>query len=277
MVDAPNTRITTASKANLLEFDNQSKQLGASSRNTKVNEQGEIRIKFTDTSKMLPSETITCLYKDPGPNRSEAIEVKVNFAMAYGETQNFSIPIYSGNFAYKCTFSRRPGDHPERLEVIDNSCHVDQLGEKQRHDKVLQNLKTIIEKAMKLQLKKMNLRQDNFFKLEGQIKSIFHTKDANTAFLRLRITDTHAHQSTQQARGHFAEFGISSTNTMLQARNFKTDHLIQSYTDQKLDTQPFAEWQEITFVRPAEIWAEEDRTFKDGYEKLKAEHIKASQ
>ena len=48
------------------------------------------------------------LYKDPGPGKSEAVEIKVNFAMAYGDTQNFSLPIYSGNFAFKCTFSRKP-------------------------------------------------------------------------------------------------------------------------------------------------------------------------
>ena len=54
-------------------------------------------------------------------------------------------------------------------------------------------MKTIIEKAIKLQMKKIFFRQDNFFKLEGQIKSIFHTKESNTAMLRLRIQDTHAH------------------------------------------------------------------------------------
>ena len=58
------------------------------------------------------------------------------------------------------------------------------------------NLKIIVEKAIKLQMKKIALRQDNFFKLEGQIKSIFHTGDVNTAMIRIRITDTHAHQST---------------------------------------------------------------------------------
>ena len=46
---------------------------------------------------------------------------------------------------------------------------------------------------MRLQLKKINLRQDNFFKLEGQIKSIFHTKESQAAMLRLRIQDTYAH------------------------------------------------------------------------------------
>ena len=48
------------------------------------------------------------LYKDPGKDKSEAVEIKVNFAMAYGDTQNFSLPIYSGNFAFKCTFSKKP-------------------------------------------------------------------------------------------------------------------------------------------------------------------------
>ena len=47
------------------------------------------------------------LYKDPGKDRSETVEIKVNFAMAYGDTQNFSVPIYSGNFAFRVTFSKK--------------------------------------------------------------------------------------------------------------------------------------------------------------------------
>ena len=31
----------------------------------------------------------------------------VEFAMAYGETQNFSIPIFSGFFSFLCTFKRK--------------------------------------------------------------------------------------------------------------------------------------------------------------------------
>ena len=101
-----------------------------------------------------------------------------------------------------------------------------------------QNLKTIIEKAIHLQLKKINLRQDNFFKLEGNIGNIFHTKRTEAAMLRLRIQDTHAHQSTQQAKGHFAEFGISSSqnyNTFQKPQGGKTADQIQSYPDQHLD------------------------------------------
>ena len=48
------------------------------------------------------------LFKDPGKDRSETVEIKVNFAMAYGDTQNFSVPIYSGNFAFRVTFSKKP-------------------------------------------------------------------------------------------------------------------------------------------------------------------------
>ena len=40
-------------------------------------------------------------------NRNENVEILVNFAMASGETQNFSMPIYSGTFSYKCTFMQR--------------------------------------------------------------------------------------------------------------------------------------------------------------------------
>ena len=38
---------------------------------------------------------------------------------------------------------------------------------KKNNDKVVENLKKIVEKAIKLQIKKIVLRQDNFFKLEG--------------------------------------------------------------------------------------------------------------
>ena len=70
-------------------------------------DQGEIRIKYTDSAKFLPTETPQLLFKDPGQGKSEAVEIKVNFSMAYGETQNFSQPIYSGIFAFKCTFSKK--------------------------------------------------------------------------------------------------------------------------------------------------------------------------
>lgn len=54
-------------------------------------------------------------------------------------------------------------------------------------------MRTVLEKAMRLQLKKINLRQDNYFRLEGQIKNILHTKDLVNAVMRLHILDTHAH------------------------------------------------------------------------------------
>ena len=61
------------------------------------------------------------LYKDPTNGKSEAVEIKVNFSMAYGETQNFSQPIYSGIFAFKCTFSKKNnkfrGQSPENNNV----------------------------------------------------------------------------------------------------------------------------------------------------------------
>ena len=89
---------------------------------------------------------------------------------------------------------------------------------KKNNDKVVENLKKIVEKAIKLQIKKIVLRQDNFFKLEGQIKSIFQTtQEFKTAMLRIRVTDTQAHQSTVQARAHFAEFGISTAANNLKA------------------------------------------------------------
>lgn len=52
------------------------------------------------------------------------------------------------------------------------------------------NLKTIIEKAISLHHKKIYLRTDYFFKLEGNIKNIFYCKNTETAMLLLNISDT---------------------------------------------------------------------------------------
>lgn len=83
------------------------KVLDQSTRNateSKHGDQGEIRIKYTDMAKALPSENVVPLYRNPGSAGKEQIEIKVNFAMAYGMTQNFSQPIYSGVIVFRCTF-----------------------------------------------------------------------------------------------------------------------------------------------------------------------------
>ena len=89
------------------------------------NDQGEIRIKYTDSAKTETNQNVQMLFKDPGQGRSEAVEIKVNFAMAYGDTQNFSLPIYSGNFAFKCTFSKKENEPESKIDIIHNSCHID--------------------------------------------------------------------------------------------------------------------------------------------------------
>ena len=153
-------------------------------------DQGEIRIKYTDSAKALPSENAIPFYRDPGPNKSDTIEIKVNFAMAYGNTQNFSQPIYSGIFAYKCTFNGKrlivsnsyflsvlitnynnyyifvqgpdnvlkQQQEEVQLTIMKHNCAIDQNMRNGRNDKVVQNLEIIIEKAIKLQIRKINLR-----------------------------------------------------------------------------------------------------------------------
>ncbi len=80
--------------------------------------------------------------------------------------------------------------------------------------------------------------------------------------LRLRIQDTHAHQSTQQARGHFAEFGISSTQSHAGFSNKqKNPDSVLTYPNQNLDRIPFPEPLFITFTRPLDVWREEDDKF----------------
>lgn len=74
---------------------------------TQDNQLGEVRIKYTDSSKTAMGGDVQMLWREPGTNRTESLEIKVGFAMASGETQNFSVPIYSGTFSYRCTFSGR--------------------------------------------------------------------------------------------------------------------------------------------------------------------------
>ena len=56
---------------------------------------------------------------------------------------------------------------------------------------------TIVEKSIKLQCKKINFHQDNFYSLDGHTKSIFYLKEAGKVILKIRLVDTYAHQSTQ--------------------------------------------------------------------------------
>ena len=57
------------------------------------------------------------------------------------------------------------------------------------------NLVNTISKAIKMQHKKIYLRQDNFFRIEGHIKRLFNAPDktCEVANLRLYLTDTRVH------------------------------------------------------------------------------------
>ena len=59
--------------------------------------QSEIRIKYTDSTRMQPGDNPQQLYKDLGNAKKKVVEIKILFCLVYGETQNFSIPIYSGS------------------------------------------------------------------------------------------------------------------------------------------------------------------------------------
>ena len=54
----------------------------------KSDAQGELKIKFTDCAKQ-PDITQSFI-RDVQPGKSEQFQTNVEFAMAYGETQNFS-------------------------------------------------------------------------------------------------------------------------------------------------------------------------------------------
>ena len=114
---------------------------------------------------------------------------------------------------------------------------------------------------MQIQYRKMHLRQDNFFKLDGEIKSIFHSKEATTAVLRLRLQDSAIHQSTMQAKSHFAELGMSSSQAPKQKG--EENKSLQPYPDQHLDQITFMEPIIINLKLPESVWkAEDDRLQK---------------
>jgi len=50
----------------------------------------------------------------------------VEFAMAYGETQNFSQPIFSGFFSFLCTFKKeKTRQEIAKLDTICTNCYID--------------------------------------------------------------------------------------------------------------------------------------------------------
>ena len=81
------------------------KGLDQSQHNKGGGEQGEIRIKFTDSAKVSAERDPQPFFREPeNKSKPEKIEFKVNFAMAYGSSMNFSMPIYSGTFTFRATF-----------------------------------------------------------------------------------------------------------------------------------------------------------------------------
>jgi len=133
---------------------------------------------------------------------------------------------------------------------------------------VIMNLTKSIEKAIQIHFKKMYLRQDNFFKLEGNIKSIFHTGEASTAVLRLRLQDTAIHQSTLQAKSHFAELGMSNSSSI--AVKKEEPKALQQYPDQHLDQIEFRE--PISISLTMVDWTQDDKRLSSIYEILTREH-----
>ena len=69
--------------------------------------QGEIKIKFTDAAKKTPDSGMSQFSREPSNNsKPEVVEFIATFAMTLGETQNFSMPLYSGSFNFTCIFRK---------------------------------------------------------------------------------------------------------------------------------------------------------------------------
>jgi len=70
---------------------------------------GEVKIKYTDSSKYIMGDKMELLIRNPSvAQKPESIDIIVNFAMASGETENFSVPLYTGTFQFKAIFSSMP-------------------------------------------------------------------------------------------------------------------------------------------------------------------------
>ena len=73
------------------------------------------------------------------------------------------------------------------------------------------NLNEIIEKAVKVSQEKILFDVDNMFLLEGNLQRTIYLREKE-ALLKLKLTKTREQESTDRAKGYFADFGISESN-----------------------------------------------------------------
>ena len=73
------------------------------------------------------------------------------------------------------------------------------------------NLNEIIEKAVKVRQEKILFDVDNCFILEGNLQRTIYLREKE-ALLKLKLTKTREQESTDRAKGYFADFGISESN-----------------------------------------------------------------
>ena len=73
------------------------------------------------------------------------------------------------------------------------------------------NLNEIIEKAVKVRQEKILFDVDNMFLLEGNLQRTIYLREKE-ALLKLKLTKTREQESTDRAKGYFADFGISESN-----------------------------------------------------------------
>ena len=75
------------------------------SKGTEQSEQ--LKINFAGSAKQ--TEKSKPLYQDQaGGGKQANVQINVDFAMAIGETPNFSQPTYSGVFEFYCDFEKQP-------------------------------------------------------------------------------------------------------------------------------------------------------------------------
>ena len=106
-------------------------------------------------------------------------------------------------------------ENEPKIEVPSaNAMFIEESKDKGRNEPkehMKKNLNEIIEKAVKVRQEKILFDVDNCFILEGNLQRTIYLREKE-ALLKLKLTKTREQESTDRAKGYFADFGISESN-----------------------------------------------------------------
>ena len=95
----------------------------------------------------------------------------------------------------------------QEMHIEDNK----NINSREPKEHMKKNLNEIIEKAVKVRQEKILFDVDNMFLLEGNLQRTIYLREKE-ALLKLKLTKTREQESTDRAKGYFADFGISESN-----------------------------------------------------------------